>query len=77
MFISWLTEQDDRSDSVGNCARLIMLDMNNGCLGNVRNIRGILQHLLKRHPKLYLEVQAAMAIAMKEYADLSENYKGL
>lgn len=54
-----------------------MLDMNNGCLGNVRNIRGILQHLLKRHPKLYLEVQAAMAIAMKEYADLSENYKGL
>jgi hypothetical protein len=77
MFISWLTEQDDRSDSVGNCARLIMLDINNGCLGNVRSIRGILQHLLERHPKLYLEVQAAMAIAVKEYADLSENYKGL
>ena len=77
MFTTWLTEQDDRSDSVGNCARLIMLDMNNGCLGNVRSIRGILQHLLERHPKLYLEVQAAMAIAVKEYADLSENYKGL
>jgi hypothetical protein len=54
-----------------------MLDMNNGCLGNVRSIRGILQHLLERHPKLYLEVQAAMAVAFKEYADLSENYKGL
>jgi hypothetical protein len=26
---------------------------------------------------LYLEVKAAMAIAVKEYADLSENYKGL
>jgi len=77
MFVSWLTEQDDRSDSVGNCARLIMLDMNNGCLANVRSIRGILKHLLERHPKLYLEVQAAMAIAVKEYADLSENYKGL
>jgi hypothetical protein len=77
MFVSWLTEQDDRSDSVGNCARLILLDMNNGCLANVRSIRGILQHLLERHPKLYLEVQAAMAIAVKEYAALSENYKGL
>jgi hypothetical protein len=77
MFISWLTEQDDRTDSVGNCARLLMLDMNNGCLGNVKSIRGILQHLLERHPKLYLEVQAAMAIAVKEYADLSKNYKGL
>jgi hypothetical protein len=43
----------------------------------VRSIRGILQHLLERHPKLYLEAQAAMAIAVKEYADLSENYKGL
>jgi hypothetical protein len=77
MFVSWLTEQDDRSDSVGNCARLIMLDMNNGCLANVKSIRGILQHLLERHPKLYLEVQATMAIAVKEYAALSENYKGL
>jgi hypothetical protein len=65
MFVSWLTEQDDRSD------------MNNGCLANVKSIRGILQHLLERHPKLYLEVQATMAIAVKEYADLSENYKGL
>jgi len=54
-----------------------MLDMNNGCLANVKSIRGILQHLLERHPKLYLEVQATMAIAVKEYADLSENYKGL
>jgi hypothetical protein len=43
----------------------------------VKSIRGILKHLLERHPKLYLEVQAAMAIAVKEYADLSENYKGL
>jgi hypothetical protein len=77
MFVSWLTEQDDRSDSVGNCARLVMLDKNNGCLGNVNSIRGILQHLVERHPKLYLEVQAALAIAVKEYADLSENYKGL
>ena len=77
MFVSWLTEQDDRSDSVGNCARLIMLDMNNGCLANVTSIRGILKHLLERHPKLYLETQAAMAVALKEYSDLSENYKGL
>jgi len=77
MFVSWLTEQDDRSDKIGDCARLIMLDMNNGCLANVKSIRGILQHLFDRHPKLYLEVQAVMAIAVKEYADLSENYKGL
>jgi hypothetical protein len=77
MFISWLTEQDDRSDRVGDCARLILLDMNNGCLANVTSIRGILQHILNYHPKLYLEVQASMALALKEYSDLSENYKGL
>ncbi len=77
MFISWLTEQDDRSDNVGDCARLILLDMNNGCLSNVTSIRGILKHMLNQHPKLYLEVQASMAAALKEYSDLSENYKGL
>jgi hypothetical protein len=77
MFTTWLTEQDDRSDSIGDCARLIILDMNNGCLANVKSIRGILQHLLNYHPKLYLEVQAVMAVAVKEYSDLSKNYKGL
>lgn len=77
MFTTWLSEQDDRDGGVGDLARLVNRDINNGCMPHVRNAQDIVRHVFNHHPKLYLRVRDSLASAMKEYSDLSENYKNL
>jgi len=77
MFTTWLSEQDDRSDVVGDLSRLVSSDINNGCMPHVRNPQDIVRHVFNKHPKLYMQIREVLASALKEYSDLSENYKSL
>jgi hypothetical protein len=77
MFIAWLLEQSDRPDRVGRFAKLIEADINNACLSRKSKATDIPKHFIAKHPRSYAAMLAELSCSFKEYAELTENYKGL
>lgn len=52
VFTPWILEQQDREDEVGDCARLIFEDINNGCAPSTfRDVIVWKRHFVAEHPK--------------------------
>ena len=69
MFMPWLMEQEDREDDIGALYHMIYKDYNNGCLGSIRTIKGVLEHFLNRHPNQFIIVREYFITALKAYED--------
>jgi hypothetical protein len=52
MFTAWVLDQQDRDGDVGDCARLIFEDINNGCAPSTfRDVIVWKRHFVAEHPK--------------------------
>jgi hypothetical protein len=48
-FRSWLLEQVERNDPVGDLARDFQQDIRDGCLGGLRSFDSVSRHIHSRH----------------------------
>jgi hypothetical protein len=74
MFMMWLQDQEDRTDSTGRFARLVTDDKNNGCSGPIKTPDELLTHFFNKHAKVYKILRENLVVVYKEYAALNNKF---
>lgn len=67
LFTTWLFDQTDEQNNVGEFARLCVKDINNGCAPRIAHPKGWIDHYTKYHPKKMSQIVPLLAEAYREY----------
>ena len=60
MYLEWLYDQIDAGGSIGDFAKLVQDDQNNGCLPPVKRLQTLDKHFQEKHVKSYDTIRAGL-----------------
>lgn len=67
LFTTWLFDQTEEQNDVGDFARLCVKDINNGCAPHISTPRGWIQHFSDHHPTKIAQIVPLISAAYREY----------
>lgn len=67
LFTTWLFDQAEEQNEIGDFARLCKSDVNNGCAPRIANVKGWIAHFADHHPTKIAKIIPLISAAYKEY----------